>query len=488
METLRLMPNVTLDSKRSRFSGGTAGAVITVLCVAIIAVGCDSSTQSQDPTTQYSSVGPVIATPQREGDPEAGKLALLEKPYVSCGIPARIYNSLAGGVSGEVLAGRRGANQSLPYSMTASTTDDGVEIVSQNCLTCHASRLFGEIVIGLGDETLDFTSSPLEYVNQVGKFVVSDKETNAFKHWASRLKAIAPFMQTETVGVNPANNLTLALVAHLDPTTLAWSDEPLMTLPPTQPLPVSVPPWWRMRKKTSLFYTTEGRGDHARLMMTAAILCVNTLDEVKEFDTYAPDIRAYIASLTPPPYPFDIDRALASTGQAVFERSCSGCHGTYGTDWSYPNLVLPLEVIATDPELAHRSTQESDRFITWYTKSYFGEIGVGAPAPGYIAPPLDGVWATAPYLHNGSVPTIAVLLDSKERPAHWLPNTTRSEYDQAALGWRVETISQADLSLHSDKTLIYDTTKTGYSNQGHNFGDALSNDDRQAVLEYLKTL
>ncbi|MCB0577028.1 MAG: hypothetical protein KDC61_20890, partial [Saprospiraceae bacterium] len=106
------------------------------------------------------------------------------------------------------------------------------------------------------------------------------------------------------------------------------------------------------------------------------------------------------------------------------------------------------------------------------------------PNSGYVAPPLDGIWATAPYLHNGSVPTLEDLLNSPQRPAYWKRtfDNTEAEYDKVKVGWKysVET-SQADADT-------YNTTLAGYRNQGHTFGDVLGADDRKALIEYLKTL
>ena len=58
-----------------------------------------------------------------------------------------------------------------------------------------------------------------------------------------------------------------------------------------------------------------------------------------------------------------------------------------------------------------------------------------APFPGYMAPPLDGIWATAPFFHNGSVPTIEGVLNSKARPAIWQRvNYDSKVLDEEALG------------------------------------------------------
>ena len=64
---------------------------------------------------------------------------------------------------------------------------------------------------------------------------------------------------------------------------------------------------------------------------------------------------------------------------------------------------------------------------------------------GYQAPPLDGIWATAPYLHNGSVPTLYHLLKSSDRPARFRrpPSTDFEHYDQVKVGWKFEPVTDA---------------------------------------------
>jgi hypothetical protein len=133
---------------------------------------------------------------------------------------------------------------------------------------------------------------------------------------------------------------------------------------------------------------------------------------------------------------------------------------------------------------------DADRFSRWFNGSYYGEVAESAPAMGYIAPPLDGVWATAPYLHNGSVPTLELLLDSPRRPAYWTRSFDSKDYDPVTLGWRFRALPQgkAGVGQREERKRIYDTTLPGYSNAGHTFGDALTADERRAVLEYLKTL
>jgi mono/diheme cytochrome c family protein len=255
-------------------------------------------------------------------------------------------------------------------------------------------------------------------------------------------------------------------------------------------VPVDVPPWWHMQKKHAMFYVGAGRGDHARIMMTASTLCVDTIDEANAIDAYFPDVRAYLMSIEPPVWPYAIDVAKAATGRAVFERACASCHGTYGELSEYPNLIVATGEVGTDDTLARGAGQFADRYINWYNASFFGELSFLAPAPGYIAPPLDGIWATAPYLHNGSVPTLRALLDSTIRDKYFSRSYDTGDYDRDAVGWR--TVSQpSGQSLPPSgvkASYIYDTTILGYGNWGHTYGDALTADDRDALIEYLKTL
>ena len=80
-----------------------------------------------------------------------------------------------------------------------------------------------------------------------------------------------------------------------------------------------------------------------------------------------------------------------------------------------PSKIVPLDVIGTDPA---RSLGVSDRAVEHYNATWFGEgYPVDTERIGYQAPPLDGIWASAPYLHNGSVPTLHALLKSSTRPA-----------------------------------------------------------------------
>jgi mono/diheme cytochrome c family protein len=452
-----------------------------------------------------AQVGRIPASPQRAGDVPKGYDALINRAALTCGLPYSAYTKVAksaGGVRGGAGAGRdpgpqfpgrTGRNRELPYMLSAHQAADGVELVSTNCLACHAAPLDGRLIMGLGNAFLDTTQDPVVEIAASGVGVTGHAERAQWRRWADRITRLSGALLTDTVGVNTADHLTLALVAHRDPKTLAWSDQPLLAPPPEPALPVAIPPWWNLRKKHALFHSGQGRGDLARHLLLANSTCTDSVAEARAMDPWFVAIRAYLATLAPPKYPYPIDQALAERGFTLFQSNCQGCHGSYGDDWGYPNRVVALGEVGTDPALARAAYNDADRFRAWFQQSFYGELSQLTPALGYIAPPLDGVWATAPYLHNDSVPTLAALLDPPTRPAYLRARRTPAGlpiYDPEALGWAYHTLAQGKAAAMSwdERDPIYDSTGKGYGNGGHRFGEALSAADRRALIEYLKTL
>ena len=453
----------------------------------LLATGC---TDRRSSAVEAGQPGPVPATQQSAGNPELGYQILVNRGYVSCGLPLEAFlASTADRDPGPQLAGRTGRNAELPYNLNAAVDPEGVELAVSNCLVCHGGRFDDEIIVGLGNAFADFSRDPRPDVEAMGLYITDGAAAAAWRRWADRIAAIAPYMVTETVGVNPAPNLTMALMAHRDPRTLAWHDEPRLAPPPARPLPTAVPPWWRMRKKHALFYHGGGRGDHVPYMMLKSLVCTDDVEEAGRIAEWFRHVRAFIATLEPPRWPWEVNEPLAAEGEPVFERHCAACHGSYGESWSYPNLIVDLETVGTDPAYALQAVG-AERFIRWFNDSFYGADAEARPAAGYVAPPLDAVWATAPYLHNDSVPSLAALLDSRRRPTYWSHLPAPREYDRHALGWRFEVLGHGkDGAADADEARrIYDTTRHGYGNGGHTFGDALTDDERSALIEYLKTL
>ena len=100
---------------------------------------------------------------------------------------------------------------------------------------------------------------------------------------------------------------------------------------------------------------------------------------------------------------------------------------------------------------------------------------------GYQAVLLDGLWLRAPYLHNGSVPNLVALLTPPDaRPKTFFRGY--DVYDQTKVGFIAEGPDAERVGVE------YDTRVPGNSNQGHPYGTDLPEEQKRALIEYLKTL
>lgn len=203
--------------------------------------------------------------------------------------------------------------------------------------------------------------------------------------------------------------------------------------------------------------------------------------------------------LQPPVWPAGIlgpiDQAKAQKGEAIFKDKCESCH---------QDKLYAQADVETDPMRANSFGQPVGAtpfpaavapILSGLKKRAFDDDGISVAdqagmdanpviwrATGqYMARKLNGIWATAPYLHNGSVPTLYHLLHPGERPARFLVGSR--EYDPAKLGFQSESTNMPV------NVWAYDTTKPGNSNIGHSgaqFGTTLAEEDKAALLEYLK--
>jgi hypothetical protein len=188
-------------------------------------------------------------------------------------------------------------------------------------------------------------------------------------------------------------------------------------------------------------------------------------------------LEEWIRTLKPPPYPFAIDEALAAQGEPIFRARCAECHAFGGAKTGEP---IPIAWVGTD---RHRfdswTTQARDAFnglddYDWYY-SHFRKTS------GYMAQALDGLWARAPYLHNGSVPTLSDMLAV---PAD-RPKTFRVGYDVYDPD-RVGFVSSGPEPDAGGR--LFDTALPGNANIGHRYGTNLSDPEKRALMEYLKSL
>ncbi len=189
-------------------------------------------------------------------------------------------------------------------------------------------------------------------------------------------------------------------------------------------------------------------------------------------------VLEYLSDLQPPQYPFAVAATLAAAGASTYAAACAQCHEPNGPR---ANTPVPIAEIGTDRQRldawsagSAQAFNDLGREHPWKFSSFRG------PSSGYVPPPLDGVWLSAPYLHNGSVPTLADLLEAPEnRPRRF--SRGYDVYDQARVGF---------VSAGPDAERVgtaFDVTQPGNGNGGHTYGTALPAGEKLALLEYLKT-
>ena len=184
-------------------------------------------------------------------------------------------------------------------------------------------------------------------------------------------------------------------------------------------------------------------------------------------------ISDWIADMPAPKYPSPIDAAKAEQGKQVWIREkCHDCHDFGGGS---AGKVTPLTEIGTDPGRVEAFTPG--------TVEAFKTLGVGKSwslthyrkTNGYLNVWTDGVWARSPYLHDGSVPTLYdLLLPPAQRPTEFFRGC--STFDPKKVGWQCSAGSK------------YQVSQPGNGNGGHLYGTQIPDEERWALVEYMKTL
>ena len=341
-----------------------------------------------------------------------------------------------------------------------------------NCLSCHQGQLEGKVIPGLANA--DYAMQTIAEEMRATKLRLG-KSLARFDIGSMLMPLGGSHGTTNAVmfGVGLAHyrDADLNFVGNRPPPAMVHHDH-------------DAPAWWLYKRKAHI-YIDGFAPRHHRALMQFMMVKENGPDFFSQHEKDFEDVEAYLLSLSAPKYPYEINQALANQGRDLFSRHCASCHGL-GND--YPEVNVDIAEIGTDPVRWRALTVEHR---TAYSKNWIGrpkEKDVVVAPAGYTAPPLDGVWATAPYFHNGSVPTLWHVLHPAERPKIW--KRSPAEYDWVKVGAVIETFEKIP---KEDRTAVrmrryFNTTLFGKSNAGHDFPNVLNEEEKTAVLEFLKTL
>jgi mono/diheme cytochrome c family protein len=208
----------------------------------------------------------------------------------------------------------------------------------------------------------------------------------------------------------------------------------------------------------------------------------------------APVVEWIATRYASPPFPGPIDSARVRAGEVLFGERCASCHGAYASGrprllTAFPNRLVPQAVIGTDPA---REEMIDSVLLAQLGRGAYARHIASEHTGGYVAPILSGLWASAPYLHNGSVPTLWQLMTPSERPTQFMVGGHALDYSAVGIAGRTDAsgVYRCPAGYVPWSTPeVYDTRAPGKSSHGHErqFAD-LSDEAKRALIEYLKTL
>lgn len=389
----------------------------------------------------------------------------------------------------------------------------GFDQVGLNCAICHTGTYRQTpqsepvIVLGMPAHGLDLqrffnfvTESVLDQRftadNVIGKIQAAGGSLDAFDRLLYR-RQIVPLTRETTL--NLRNRIGVLLrdsasqwgpgrVDTFNPYKAIQFNWLLTSLPASELIGASdFPSLWNQKPREGMHLHWDGNNDSVDERNRSASLGTGATPVTLDYSALH-QVRDWIWTLPPPKYPFEINEPLASKGEGVYRALCADCHADHRfrdgvvDRASKVGSVQPIDQIGTDPyrlnsyTLTFASNQYSLYPDSPYRFTHFRKTN------GYANHPLDGIWLRAPFLHNGSVPTLRDLLE----PAVSRPKVFYRGYDvfdQTKVGFITDVLEEK-----GRRYFKYDTALPGNANGGHEYGTHLSDDDKRAIVEYMKKL
>lgn len=405
-----------------------------------------------------------------------------------------------------------------------------------SCTTCHSSNLFGKTIYGL---TNRFPRANEFFIR--AKFGVSILEESFFKYYSGattdemelfseakkNIKSVG-LKKPIVLGLDTSLAQVSLSLARRNPDALAsknsyYEKHPRYDYLQEEPADSKPAVWWNVKYKnrwlsdgsvvsgnpiyTNILWNEIGRGVD---LIKLEEWLENNKQVIAElttavFSSEAPRFTDFFSET-------DVDLRAAQRGEKVFNELCSRCHGTYEKNWSLPTSeeMSLTERIKTFQVHYPKQTKVKDvgtdpyRYLGMKSLERLNDLEISRKndieiqaQKGYVPPPLVGIWARWPYMHNNSIPSLCELLKpSAQRikifyqgPA----NDKKTDFDKHCNGYPLP--EKVPSSWKMRKELRYDTNKKGMGNFGHDEGifmengqDLLSLDEKRDLIKFLQTL
>lgn len=406
-----------------------------------------------------------------------------------------------------------------------------------SCFACHSANLFGTTVMGLtnkrphANKFFHMARGVVPYIpNSIFKIGTNANagEVLMFERTKKNLVSIGAAIP-QVLGLDTSLPQIALSLARRNEDEYATKNKMYEKFPRHNELDTFVAdskplPWWNLKYKThwladgsitagnpiltNILWNEIGRGADLKELETWMQQNSKTIDEltVAAFATEAPRWTDFFPASS-------IHLERAKKGEQIFANRCQKCHGEYQKAWSGQNAndLNDIEILATTNVIYHEQTPVknvgTDNQRVEGVKAFADSLNSLAISKwmkttvvaqdGYVPPPLVGIWARYPYLHNNSIPSLCALLTTPEkRPKTFVQGpaiNAETDYDKDCVGYPVG--NKIPASWKEDKEAIFVAGRPGLSNLGHakmfigeKGEELLTPDDKINLINFLKTL
>lgn len=416
------------------------------------------------------------------------------------------------------------------------TTSHGMGLTF-SCFACHSANLFGTTVMGLtnkrphANKFFHMARGVVPYIpNSIFKIGTKANagEVLMFERTKKNLVSIGATVP-QVLGLDTSLPQIALSLARRNEDEYATKNKMYEKFPRHNELETFIAdskplPWWNLKYKThwladgsitagnpiltNILWNEIGRGADLKELEVWMQQNKKTIDEltVAAFATEAPRWTDFFPASS-------IHLERAKKGEQIFANRCQKCHGEYQKAWSAENAsdLNAVEILYTTKVIYHEQTPVknvgTDNQRAQGVKAYADSLNALAiskwmkttvvPQDGYVPPPLVGIWARYPYLHNNSIPSLCALLTRPEkRPVTFVQGPAinpATDYDQECVGYPVG--EKIPAAWRKDKEAVFVANQEGLSNLGHakmfigeKGEELLSADDKMNLINFLKTL